>query len=180
MSKHHPRNDIGPDKEEEMRAMYMTGMSLAAVGEMFSVAESTVRYRFRRRGWRVRVSNQEKSRAKESVKFNGRRYTPDKDGYWRCHTKRFGKIIHRTLHRDVWEEHNGPIPEGCNIHHVDGDKANNHISNLRCIEAGQHSRNHMRNVTRRNCPRCDFHMWHDGSEHEDYFWFLSFDPGLPR
>ncbi len=38
----------------------------------------------------------------------------------------------RTLcaHRMVWEGFNGPIPEGMQINHVNGDKADNRLSNL--------------------------------------------------
>lgn len=35
--------------------------------------------------------------------------------------------------RLVWQEHNGPIPEGCIIEFVDGDKRNFNINNLRCV-----------------------------------------------
>jgi hypothetical protein len=35
--------------------------------------------------------------------------------------------------RLVWEEHNGPIPEGSIVEFIDGNKQNCDISNLRCI-----------------------------------------------
>lgn len=46
------------------------------------------------------------------------------------------------LHRAVWEFHNGPVPHGHHIHHVDGDTANNDIANLECVPAGQHESDH--------------------------------------
>jgi hypothetical protein len=34
-------------------------------------------------------------------------------------------------HRIIWEMHNGPIPEGLVIDHIDGVRYNNHLDNLR-------------------------------------------------
>lgn len=42
------------------------------------------------------------------------------------------------LHRDIWEAVNGPIPPGHHIHHLDGNRANNDISNLVCLSESQH------------------------------------------
>ena len=36
----------------------------------------------------------------------------------------------RMLHRQVWEEANGPIPEGCNIVFLNGDKTDVRLDNL--------------------------------------------------
>ena len=44
------------------------------------------------------------------------------------------------LHRDVWRAAFGPIPPGCHIHHRDGNKANNRLANLECIDAKEHLR----------------------------------------
>ena len=41
------------------------------------------------------------------------------------------------LHRAVWEEHNGPIPEGMAVTFRDGDKMNCDISNLMLISRGE-------------------------------------------
>lgn len=46
------------------------------------------------------------------------------------------------LHIAVWKYHNGDIPKGHHIHHIDHDKANNEISNLQCMPAAEHSRLH--------------------------------------
>ena len=36
-------------------------------------------------------------------------------------------------HRIVYEKHHGPIPSGYDVHHRDGDKLNNDISNLELL-----------------------------------------------
>lgn len=71
------------------------------------------------------------------VLFNGRKYTK----YYRYYTTgpHDGE---RYLHRAVWVDANGPIPEGHHVHHVDGDLDNNDISNLECVLAFDHLSGH--------------------------------------
>lgn len=49
-------------------------------------------------------------------------------GYWQI--RLLGERF--VQHRIVWELHYGPIPEGMVIDHIDRDKSNNRIENLRC------------------------------------------------
>lgn len=58
----------------------------------------------------------------------------DSKGYERV--KVGGKTLY--LHRLVWEDHFGEIPKGFHIHHIDGDKTNNEVSNLEMISAHEH------------------------------------------
>lgn len=44
----------------------------------------------------------------------------------------------RRLHIAVWEYHNGPVPEGHHIHHVDTDRSHNWIGNLECLSVPDH------------------------------------------
>jgi hypothetical protein len=44
----------------------------------------------------------------------------------------------KLLHRLIWEDINSPIPEGYHIHHIDGNKINNDLSNLKLIEISEH------------------------------------------
>ena len=48
----------------------------------------------------------------------------------------------RGAHRVTWEEHNGTIPDGMIIHHVDGNSRNNDIENLQMMSPGDHARLH--------------------------------------
>lgn len=61
-------------------------------------------------------------------------------------TININKIRYKT-HRVVWELFNGPIPEGLVIDHIDGDKHNNKISNLRCVTKQQNTRFALQSLT---------------------------------
>lgn len=45
----------------------------------------------------------------------------------------------KRLHRLIYEEEYGKIPDGCIIHHIDGDKLNNDISNLTVMTPSEHT-----------------------------------------
>lgn len=45
------------------------------------------------------------------------------------------------LHRVVWELVNGPIPEGMQIDHIDGNRTNNFLVNLRVVTHQQNCMN---------------------------------------
>ncbi len=44
------------------------------------------------------------------------------------------------LHRDVWTDAYGPIPDLCHIHHIDNDPANNKLDNLVCLPKEEHAK----------------------------------------
>lgn len=77
----------------------------------------------------------------EEVVFNGYKYRRYPESPNPAHRRYFGRAGHR-LHRDVWEFHHGPIPDGMHIHHIDGDTANNDISNLECVPESEHRGHH--------------------------------------
>jgi len=72
------------------------------------------------------------------IEYRGERFKARPNGYF------WGRRENgeRYLHRKVWSDHNGPIPEGMVVHHRDGDKGNNEISNLTLLENGYHARQH--------------------------------------
>lgn len=45
-------------------------------------------------------------------------------------------------HHLVWEQAYGPIPDGYEIHHKDGNKLNNKLSNLQLLTRSEHARLH--------------------------------------
>lgn len=48
-----------------------------------------------------------------------------------------------SLHKYVWEKHNGPVPEGVVVHHKDHNPLNNDVSNLELMNVKEHSRYHI-------------------------------------
>lgn len=44
-------------------------------------------------------------------------------------------------HRIIWEMHNGPIPAGMQIDHIDMDRSNNRLENLRLANNAQNNSN---------------------------------------
>lgn len=71
----------------------------------------------------------------------------------------YGYYVNRTkdrtllAHRWVWENYNGSIPEGMDIHHKDADKSNNDISNLEMLNRSEHRKEHWNDVNLR--PACE-------------------------
>lgn len=59
----------------------------------------------------------------------------DTKGYVRIHVPGIG---YRKEHHIVWERHNGVRPDGFVIHHIDGNKENNSIENLECLDKIKH------------------------------------------
>lgn len=53
-------------------------------------------------------------------------------GYWRVTIN--GKVY--GVHRLLWEEANGPVPDGFVVDHIDRNPLNNDLSNLRAIPRG--------------------------------------------
>lgn len=82
---------------------------------------------------------------KEIIEWNGKRYRryPDANQYSdRNYYKSYTDETY--LHRDIWRRHHGEIPDGYQIHHVDGDPSNNDIENLELVDAKEHQSQHAR------------------------------------
>jgi hypothetical protein len=88
-----------------------------------------------------------------------------KDGRWYRQWREPGsRKIHQQIEgRWVWERTHGPISDGYEIHHRDGDHENNDLANLECVTAGWHDDYHQRQredhthidgVEHRRCQRC--------------------------
>ena len=59
------------------------------------------------------------------------------------------------IHRRVFEYYHGEIPAGYEIHHIDGNPANNDISNLQMLTKDEHTRTHAK-AKEQKIYRCEF------------------------
>lgn len=64
-------------------------------------------------------------------------YNDQKSGYWISTT--CPKI---RAHVWVWKYNHGEVQKGFHVHHIDGDKSNNDISNLELLTAKEHVKKH--------------------------------------
>lgn len=90
------------------------------------------------------------------IEWNGKvwhRYGDGRGAYYERTDKSITPKRTLRLHREVWIFHRGPVPHGYEIHHRDGDKANNHIDNLECLRKGAHSSFHRALAP---IPACDW------------------------
>lgn len=61
-----------------------------------------------------------------------------KKGYVRIYHNGKSKMLHVL----VWEKYFGEVPDGYQIHHIDGNKTNNDINNLQLVTILEHKRIH--------------------------------------
>lgn len=122
-------------KDGQAKAMYdlyKKGHSLAMVGRAFGVTRQTVYKTLKRRNHKLRPKQ-----PLPFIVWHGMKYSRRSNGY-------YGNTLEQRtyLHRDVWVFHHGPIPDGYDIHHKDGDKANNRIENLEMHSQSEHGKKH--------------------------------------
>lgn len=82
------------------------------------------------------------------IEYDGLKFCrDDKTGYY------LNSTIRKRLHRYVWEKEVGTIPKGCQIHHINGNKADNRIDNLSIVTASGHQRLHGQEQSRKELHR---------------------------
>jgi hypothetical protein len=87
-------------------------------------------------------------------KFNGKSFYKKPSGYYKADYVLGGEYMHRY----VWCFYNGEIKQKHHIHHKDGDKSNNHISNLEEICAKKHTSLHSKEWHKFNKKLSQLHM----------------------
>ena len=109
--------------------------------------------------------------------FNGYKFTKDKKtGYYLSSKKINGS--RKRLHVYVWEYYNGPVPKGFHIHHIDENKDNNNIENLKLISSSRHSKLHSKENVESNYEEISKNMkenalpkaieWHKSKEGREW------------
>lgn len=70
-----------------------------------------------------------------------RKCFPDKDGYLKFASQDLSRKTHNAfIHRLFYMTWVGEIPPGLTVDHIDGNKLNNHHSNLQLLSAGDNAR----------------------------------------
>ena len=96
-------------------------------------------------------------------------------GIYFCRDNNTGYYLNSTLkvrmHRYVWEQEVGPIPDGFDVHHIDGDKSNNSIDNLSLLTNRAHQILHGKEESRKAKMRLNIakaqeaaKVWHSSPE----------------
>lgn len=80
----------------------------------------------------------------EVVEYRGNRYRRYPDSKHKHHRNYFHATEPRRgfLHRHIWEDNFGPIPDGFDVHHRSEDTTDNSPGNLECISKLEHRRKH--------------------------------------
>lgn len=74
--------------------------------------------------------------------FRYRRYPHSTSPSQRRYFSRNSRGKHIALHRVIWEEAHGKIPDGHDIHHKNGDTSDNRLENLECLSRAAHRSQH--------------------------------------
>lgn len=67
----------------------------------------------------------------------------------------------KLLHRLIYEDEVGPIPDGYHVHHINHNKIDNSIENLQALSLSEHSRLH---TTGKNNPMYGKHLTNEHKE----------------
>ena len=99
-----------------------------------------------------------------------------KTGYY-LSSKKIGKRRVR-LHVYVWTKANGAVPKGFHVHHIDGNKYHNELSNLCIIEGREHVIEHAKHFTEESIEKAKKNLienaipkaaeWHKSDEGRDW------------
>jgi hypothetical protein len=67
----------------------------------------------------------------KQIEYDGYIFTRDKKSGYYLSAKPIHNDKRIMLHRYVWIKYNGEIPKGYSVHHIDENKENNDIMNLK-------------------------------------------------
>lgn len=112
--------------------MYAKGMSLAETAKSIGVTRQCVYKAFKKRGFRLRTSIPCGFQI-----YDGKKFTLRSNGYYALTTD-----DRCLMHRYIGEKEICDIPDGWDVHHINGDKSDNRRDNLVCFPKAEHTRRH--------------------------------------
>ena len=78
------------------------------------------------------------------VMYKGKNYYQEPRGYWVREERRGNVRTVVYLHRLIWEDNKGPIPQDWVVHHIDGDTSNYALTNLMIMHYTTHHSLHFK------------------------------------
>ena len=125
---------------DEIVRRYEAGESTYALGRAYGVSRWTIMHRLYGAGARMRrAGGVPGNRSKLGQHNRGGSLHINDAGYLGTRDREGNKCY---IHRGCWEAYYGPILEGHDIHHIDENRQQNVIGNLRCMTHGEHARLH--------------------------------------
>lgn len=116
---------------EDIIKLYKQGFSCQDIANIFSMSRQAVWERLKTNGVKLRTK-----KVLPFIIYDGIKFTANDNGYFRA-TRR---DKHISLHRYKYTKEIGPIPKGYDIHHINGDRQDNSISNLECLSKSEHTK----------------------------------------
>ncbi|MFW9602453.1 MAG: HNH endonuclease [Prevotella sp.] len=78
-----------------------------------------------------------------TIEYAGYKWSRKPSGYYQSTTRCTDGSRKNWLHQYVYEEDNGPIPQGYDVHHRNENKSDNSISNLELLTMAEHQEEHL-------------------------------------
>ena len=113
--------------------LYLKGKSLSGVANSLNITRQSVYKAFKKRGYKLRSVEY-----RDYQIYNGKKFTLRNHGYYALSNRN-----RCLLHRYIWMNEVGEIPEGWDVHHSNGNKSDNHLSNLACLPKSEHAKHHI-------------------------------------
>ena len=123
---------------EEVASDYRSGAGMEQLARAYGVARNTIRNRLLGIGVTLRGPG-DLSLGNNRARKRGGPLRLAAGGYLSS-IGRNGKSA--PIHRACWEAHNGPVPAGWVVHHLDEDLKNNEIRNLVAMSDADHRHIH--------------------------------------